>query len=196
VTAAMMRSFDLGGFDFADDGRTVVGRAVPFDEVADVVEKVDGEVRRYREAFRHGSFTRMEQKTAKRGNCSWVKLNLDHDDRLSHYIGHGQRVEQRADGVWLTFRLFDGPDLPKVQDMLQTSHRGLSVEFWDVVPPVNVDGVVVRTQVHLSGCAATPVPIYAGAGIAEVRAHDVDLGSFDLASPALDEVRSWLETLK
>lgn len=169
----------------------VEGRVVPFNQVATVIEH--GE--RYREGFRAGSLTFMHQFAKQRGNAAWVHLNLDHDESLPARIGFARSFEQRDDGGWATFKLYPSADLPKVRSMLTESHTGLSVLFDDLAPPVDVDGVRWRTQVKILHVAATPIPVYAGAGITSVRAAGAPDPS-ELLTPALDEWTAYLDGLK
>lgn len=170
---------------FRDDLNVVEGRMVPYNESALVVE--NGEV--FYEAFDPGSVTRMLQFAKRRGNAGWIAFNLDHDETFDNRIGYARSIESREDGAWGAFKLYQGPDLPKVRSMLEESHTGLSVMFHDLVPAREVDGVRHRVQVSISHVAATPMPTYAGAVITAVRSVDpVDLGG----TPALDEWNEWL----
>lgn len=179
-----------------DDGRTIEGCIVPYGEVAEVVERnpQSGELSRYKEQFLKGSCARMAQGVKRRGNAAFIKLLLDHDeDNFSSWVGHALDLRSEDDGAYATFRLYDGNDLPKVRSMLQESHTGLSINFGDVRPPKLIDGIVSRVQVAIDHVAATPVPVYANAGITSMRSID---GTQVDGTPNLNSVRSLLLELK
>ena len=181
---------------FRDDGRTIEGCIVPYNEVAEVVERdpETGELSRFQEQFLKGSCARMAQGVHRRGNAAFIKLVLDHDDQsFASWVGHALSLTSEDDGAYASFRLYDGNDLPKVRSMLQESHTGLSVHFGDIRPPKLIDGVVSRVQVAIDHVAATPVPTYAGAGITSMRSAD---GTDMVGTPNLASVRALLAELK
>ena len=184
------RAFPVDRLMLRDDGRTVEGMIVPFNVPAQVVEPnpTTGELERYVEAFASGSCTRMEQAAQRRGNAAFIRLTLDHDAGFDSRVGHGVSIEQRDDGAYASFRLYRGPQLEKVQSMIEESHDGMSVEFSDVVAPVDRDGVRWRRQVAIPAVTLTPSPTYEGARVLAMRDTD------ELTTPALDEVRAWLES--
>jgi hypothetical protein len=179
-----------------DDGRTVEGCIVPYGEVAEVVERdpESGELKRYKEQFLKGSMARMAQGVARRGNASFIKFVLDHDDaNFDSLVGHAVHLRSEDDGAYATFRLYEGRDLEKVRSMLRESHSGLSINFADIRPPKLIDGVVSRVQVVIDHVAGTPVPTYAGAGITSMRSAD---GTEMVGTPHLNDVRAFLASLK
>lgn len=189
TTERMSRAFELGGFQMRDDGRTVEGRFLPFNEAALVA---DPGAEPYREMFLPGCLDYVCAQSAKRGNAAFIGLDLDHRGDLDHQIGSARSVEQRDDGAWGVFRLYNGPDLPKVQSMLEDSHTGLSVHFADRRRARNINGVVARTDIHVFSVAATPIPSYVGAQITAMRALDEVP---PVEKPAFDEIRAWLRQI-
>lgn len=178
-----------------DDGRTIEGCIVPYEEVADVVERdeVTGELVRYREKFLKGSVSRMANAVSARGNGAYVKFLIEHEEALENTIGHMTVLEDRDDGAYATFRLYDSKDLLKVQSMLRESHHGLSVGFADYKPPKVIDDVISRVQVVIKHVAATPMPAYAGASITGMRSDEsMMIGT----TPELDAVKAMLAELK
>lgn len=168
---------------------TVAGRIVPIGVEAEITEPgPDGELRTYREVFLPGCSVRVRQQADRHGGPRWVGLKLDHSETLDHRIGWATALDERTDGLYATFGLYQGADLDKVRSMLRESHTGLSIEFSDAVPPVTGDGLVSRRQIHLHGVAATPIPAYAGAVITAVRSLDAP----DDGTPRLDAARAWL----
>ncbi len=179
------------------DAGQVTGRIAPFDEVVTVTDAHPdtGEVGRFREVFRHGAFQRMIHGLAARGWTGAVSLNIDHRGGVSDTIGYATAIEERADGAWATFALYDGdPQLDKIKSMLRTSHSGMSVGFKDLKHRV-VDGVVERLSVHLDHVAVTPTPAYGGAGIASVRTDEL-ANLPDLPTPLLDAAKAELLILQ
>jgi hypothetical protein len=75
--------------------------------------------------------------------------------------------------------------------MLAESHTGLSIEFSDVAAPL-VDGALRRRrQINIDAVTATPIPVYASAGILAMRAGD----ALDGPTPNLERVRAMLAEL-
>lgn len=189
----LVRAFNLGGFQLSDedaDGRTVVGRIVPYNEVAHVVEPDEsGKIVEYDEAFPPASLTKMMQGAGARGNdYRFIRFTLDHEPSFDHRIGFATGLESRDDGAWATFRLYESNDLPKVRSMLTESHTGLSVEFFATRSRTRDDGVIERLGAHIHTVTATPSPMYAGATIAAMRGEDVPA----VGTPHLDELRAYL----
>lgn len=186
----LRRSVEFGELQLRDDGRTVHGKIVPFREPTQITQRrADGEVESFEEMFAPGSLTACCQLAQRRGNAGWIALNLDHDESFDARVGYATELEQREDGGYATFRLYDGPQLPKVRSMIEESHKGLSVMFDDVAKPRLIGKVRERVQVYLHHVAATPSPAYAGAGVLAMRSTDSGL---TLGTPALDEVQQWL----
>lgn len=186
----MIRATEMA---LADDGRTIEGRIVPYNEPTEIVELRDGEVKRYTEMFLPRSCARMAQAAARRSNASFISFVLDHSESFDNRIGHCSMLEERADGAHATFRLYQSRDLEKVQSILRESHDGLSVYFADIKPPRVEDGVTKRVQVHISHVAATPTPAYDNARIMAMR-NDVE--PVDDGTPNLDEVMAFLESIR
>lgn len=187
----MKRSFAAGELMLRDDGRTVTGRIVPYNEPT-LITEVDRDTNSlvtYREQFLPRSCLAMAQSVAKRGNAAFISFLMEHADGFDAKIGYATDLQDADDGAYGTFRLYENRDLLKVQSMLSESHTGLSVNFADTKQPRVIDDVVSRVQVHVDHVAATPTPCYATAGITGMRASDsvtVD------GTPNLDAVMQWL----
>jgi hypothetical protein len=171
------------------DGQTVTGRIFPFAERSHIVEVVDGEVLEYDEEFLPGCTTRMRQAAQRRGNWGWLHFTMDHRQGFDGHVGCATALEESEDGAHATFHLYDGVELPKVRDMLATSHNGMSVEFIDVATPIVEGDLHQRRQVHVRAVTATPIPAYDSARVLSIRKGERDDG----ATPNLDAVRSWLK---
>jgi len=178
-----------------DDGRTVDGRIVPYMQPTQVTEyDANGALVTYREQFMPRSCLFMAQTAERRRNAGWISLQLDHSETpsLDSRIGYATTLEDRDDGAYATFRLYASRDLDKIVSMLDESHRGLSVHFADRKPPRIIDDIVSRVQVHIDHVAATPTPAYANAGIVAMR----EAMQIEPATPNLDEIRQWLDTMR
>ena len=175
------------------DAGEVTGRIAPFDVEAVVTDRHPdtGQVTKFREVFRRGAFRKMIDGLSARGWTNAVAFNLDHKSDLSHNIGYAIEVEERSDGAWGRFGLYDSNDLPKVKAMLRSSHRGLSVGFLDKKHR-SVGDLVERLVVHLDHVAATPAAAYEDALVASVR-HSEDL---TVPTPRLERARKDLELLR
>ncbi len=180
--------------DVTDAGE-VVGMVAPWDQVADVADtEDDGTVHRYREVFRRGAFTRMITGLRERGWTAAIALNIDHLDGFSNHIGYATAIEERDDGAWGTFALYESSDIAKVKSMLRTSHRGMSVGFVGLRSRT-VDGIVERLVAHIEHVAVTPIAAYTGAGVTSVRTLDI-YESQVLETPHLDALRADLEAMR
>jgi HK97 family phage prohead protease len=150
------------------DGRTLVSRLVPYNEVATVSDGGPP----YQEMFVPGAFQRQK------GAAHRIKafLNFRHGQGLSDQIGFAKSVEERADGLHGELRVLDGNDGDKALQLVREGMLDkLSIEF--SVPPGGtrvVDGVVQRVRAHLKGVALVPRGAYAGAAVLAVRELDED----------------------
>ena len=181
-----------------NDGRTVEGRIVPYMEPTDVVERdrATGEVVRYREQFLPRSCLAMAQSVLSRGNAAFIAFLMDHEEHdFDAKIGYAANLEDRDDGAYAKFRLYNSRDIEKVVSMLEESHHGLSVNFADRKPPKDIDGIVSRVQVHIDHVAATPTPCYAGAGITGMRSIE-EIAQAEALTPNLDSIKEWLDTIR
>jgi phage head maturation protease len=191
MKSTFIRSAD---FELRDDGRTLTGCIVPYNEVANVVE-VDNETNqlvRYQETFLRHSLAAMAQGFAARGgkfaNGQFIPLLIDHNDNFDSMVGHATELEDRDDGAYASFRLYNDDRITKIRSVLTESHTGLSISFRDVREPKLVNGIVQRVQVFVSHVAATPSPAYQGAGILALRSND----EIETVTPKLNSVKEWL----
>jgi HK97 family phage prohead protease len=183
------RFIPCDGFNLRDDGRSLEGCIVPYGQVATVVEPDEtGKLVKYQEQFLRGSLAGMSQGFKARGLLD-LPLFLGHEETMENRIGYATGLEDREDGAWAAFRIYDNSNLVKIQSMLRESHTGLSVKFRDVRAPRQLDGVISRVQVFVRHVAATPVPTYAGAGITAIRSQDE---AQEAPRPSLEAVRAWL----
>jgi hypothetical protein len=172
------------------EGQTVSGRIFPFGQRTHIVEVVDGEIVEYDEEFLPGCTMRMRQAAERRGNWGWLHFTMDHRQGFDGHVGCATGLEEADDGTHASFHLYDGIELPKVRDMLSTSHNGMSIEFIDVAQPIIEGTLHQRRQIHLRAVTATPIPAYESARVLSIRADDADLS----ATPNLDATRAWLAT--
>jgi HK97 family phage prohead protease len=178
VDGIQTRSYEIADLEVRSDGdgRTLVGRAVPFGVVADVGG-------RYRERFLPGAFDRQIGS----GQVGQVQLWASHQDRLSNGqakpIGKTVRLEERSDGLhgeWWVANTSAGNDaLELVHARMVT---GLSVGFTAVKGGTRqaAGGVLERSVAHLDHVALTGTPIYPGAEVLAVRSAARPLATFAL----------------
>src|SRR3954452_5012853 len=91
--------FDALEIRSGGDGRTIVGRAVPFDRWTRIRDD-EGE---YEERFLHGAFSRtVEQRASK------IPLRAKHDN-VALPLGPIEEFEERTDGLWIAGRVSRRP---------------------------------------------------------------------------------------
>jgi phage head maturation protease len=164
-TVELHRSFTDLDLDVQPAEGRVEGLVVPYGVEADIVEPRDDGFVRYREQFAPGSMARAAAAPNR------VMLQFTHSEQLDHQIGYGLSFRDSDAGCVGLFQLYrQGRD--KVMEMLQTSHRGLSLTFVSLRPfgGLERDGeLVTREQVHVRAVAAVNDPAYSDAGVVAVR---------------------------
>lgn len=143
------------------DGRTLVSRLVPYNEVA-VVDDGRGP---YKERFVPGAFNAQLRAADK------IKafLNYRHRQGIGDQIGHARQIMDRTDGLHGELKVLD---TATGETALQLYHAGvldrLSIEFVSRKHRL-VDGVVERLDARLVGIALVPEGAYTGAQVLAVR---------------------------
>jgi HK97 family phage prohead protease len=146
------------------DGRTLVGRAVPYGQTI--------EVEGGRERFLSGAFNYQLE----RGPVSHIKLHASHEGRKTDFaIGKTVSLEDRPDGLHGAWQLYDttrGEDALKLVRAGEVT--GLSVGFKALQGGTQLapDGAMERTAVHLDHVALTTEPAYSEAKILAIRSVD------------------------
>ena len=191
-------AFALNVTDFEDrsDGRTVYGRIVPYGETIDFVDAYDGNAVK-RERFERGALRGQ-------ANGAWgrVTLAFEHEPGFGNTIGYGKKMEERSDGAYASFRLYE-PDADRARAMISESHRGLSLEFEEVTTRIE-SGIHVRQQVYVRRVGIVPDPAYMGAQVLAMRHATVStpesaasIGEAQReATPHLDALRAFLEGVR
>lgn len=179
ITRAYAAELEVG------DGRTIVGRIVPYGEVARVA---DGAGEPYDEVWLPGAFRRV-MRAADR-----VLLNYEHRAGLLDQVARCTALADGDGGLDGEFRAFDGPVGDHALELVRSrAVLGLSVQAR--VPArrrVRADGVVERTlATTLEHVALTASPAYAGAVVTAVRSAGELLEAPETAG--IDEVRAWLD---
>jgi HK97 family phage prohead protease len=168
----------------ATDGRTIVGRAIPFDVEADVGDVTPSGVIGYREVWRPGAFRRVVRAPHR------VLLTYEHREGLADAIGPAVELEERADGFYTAFRALPGLVGDQALELIRAEAvTGLSVLC--VMHPRGTrrtdTGVVERTLVAaLRHVALVAQPAYTDAQVTAVRS-----AVEGAPRPVLDEVRAW-----
>lgn len=184
--------------DIVDEDRGVLlGRMIPFGEVAHIVEPDDtGQLVEYDEEFLPGCTHRLRQQITAIGKANFLTLQLGHDEPgVSRHLGYGLAVHERDDGAYGEFQLYTKrPDYQLVREMLGTAWNGLSVSFRDRVNPrISDQGVVGRRAIDIQHVAAVPVAAYSSAGVLSIRSSDRPV---DFGTPALDAAIALLAELR
>lgn len=146
----------------AGDGRTLEGLAVPYGVPAEVQDRD----RRYRESFEAGAFQRATRAANR------LELLVEHrDDGPIDAVGVGLAFEERTEGLWGSWRIYDGAIGDHVLERVKGGAlRGLSVGFRPLGPGRRTeDGTLVRTACHLDEVSLTRSPAYAKALVASLR---------------------------
>jgi phage head maturation protease len=152
----------------------VTGLVVPYLKPTPIMElREDGGLIEYQEQFAPGSMER----AAKAPNR--VMLQFTHSDALDHQLGYGVsfRDSDQEQGCVGEFQVYKtNRDL--ALEMLESSHRGLSVTFASIRPLGGLEQqgeLVTRLAVMCRAVAAVTDPAYETAGVMAVRAQaDVD----------------------
>jgi HK97 family phage prohead protease len=159
------RSFDVVIHMRADgDGRTLVGRAVPYGTPATLP---GGGVER----FIPGAFDRQ----ISGGPHAWqlVKLYASHSDRLAGQqpIGRTSLLSDHQDGLHGEWPLFNTSKASDSLELVRTGEvTGLSIGFKALASRKGSDGAMERQSAHLDHVTLTHEPVYADAAVTSVRA--------------------------
>lgn len=151
------------------DGRTIVGRCVPYGEVADVA---DGDGEPYREKFVRGAF-----KSSIRAPHR-VLLDFEHQQTPLDVVGHATKLEERDDGLWGEFAAVGRPGEQALELVRAGVLGGMSVHALAFGPGRRDGDVVVRNNCRLNRVALCREPAYAGAVVEALRARA------DMSEPA------------
>lgn len=195
----LYRSF--GAVDLEGDGRTIVGLAAPYDEVA-IVDDGQGP---YREQYDRGAFRGVVERWPAR-RC---KVQLEHPERvgMGAWVGRGQEWRDTEEGLRVVLRLDDTEDgraaAYKVRDgqtpaMSIAYVPGQSDSQWH--PELN-DHVTHRRSVRaISHVALVPMGAYQSALVEALRSADpttVDRlpSTVGAATPRRDALADYLATL-
>lgn len=147
------------------DGRTIEGRAVPYGEVAEVV---DPNGHRYREGFEAGAFRRAVRAAAARRE---PVLLYEHRDGMLDIVGPAVALEERSDGLYGAWRAIEGAVGDQALGLIREGILpGLSVGFRPLGPGRRgEDGTLWRTSCQLDEVSLTRAPAFTKALVMAVR---------------------------
>jgi HK97 family phage prohead protease len=162
------------------NGRTLIGRAVPYGEVAELPGGLH-------ERFVAGAFARQIAS----GQTAQVKIFESHHARLegSPPIGKTAGLEEHYDGLHGEWPLYETSRANDALELVRSGEvTGLSVGFKPVEGGTvkGHDGVIERRAAHLDHVVLTHEPIYAGAGVLSVRS--------EAPGPSLGDLRADLDS--
>jgi phage prohead protease, HK97 family len=158
-------AFDALEIRSGGDGRTIVGRAVPYDAWTRIRD-ADGE---YDERFLHGAFSRsLEQRASK------IPLRAKHNEQALP-LGPIRKFDERADGLWISARVSRTGAGDEILELVNDEVlNGLSVGF----SPIRQEWTDRRskrthTESRLHEVSLCEEGAYAGALVTGVRSLDV-----------------------
>jgi HK97 family phage prohead protease len=147
------------------EGLTMTGLVVPWMQPIDPGDRPFA----YREQFARGSFDRAIRAPIR------VPLMYGHTDSFDGRLGFAAQFRDSAEGLIGDFRL-DRSRAEHARDVLESSHRCLSVGFVSIVPRAQTERageLVTRMSVHLAHVAACEEGAYPAAGVLTVRGADL-----------------------
>lgn len=176
----MTRTFDASVAEVGD-GRTIDACIVPYNAVATVADPPPmGDGLPYQELFLPGAFERQ----LRAPDRLKVWLNFEHEQGLRGVVGHGTALQDRADGLYGTFRVHQNADGEKALELVNEGMlTRISIEF-AALRTRTVDGVRQRMRAHLDRVALCRAGAYAGAEVLAVREEIVVPDALPL--PAFD----------
>lgn len=169
--------------EVAGDGRTIVGRCVPYGVPATVCDPMLNDGVPYTEVYRAGAFRRAARAPER------VLLNFEHSGALLDQCGRAAELVERDDGLHGSFRAIGAPGDHALELIASGAVTGLSVGVLVSTRLRLVDGVCERTTARLEHVALTTHPAYDTALVTGVR-------SGTTTSVRLDEVRARTDELR
>jgi HK97 family phage prohead protease len=164
-----LRTFDVE-LEVRDtgDGRTLIGRAVPYGETINLPGDAG------RERFMPGAFARQIEA----GQLGQVKLFDSHQARTSGQqpIGKTAMLTERDDGLHGAWPLYNTTKANDALELVRSGEvTGLSIGFKVAGrPQVGPDGAYERTAAHLDHIVLTHEPAYPTAAVTAIRsAHPI-----------------------
>lgn len=155
MTEPIRRQFALTLARAGADRRTVGGCCVPYNKPSVVS---DNGVHVYREMFAPGAFGR-QLSAAHR-----ITLKYAHGQGLLDTVGRATQFDERDDGLFGEFRVFDGLVGDQALTLVDEGVLvGLSVAGVPTRSTRNADGVVVREKMRLTEISLCESPAYADA---------------------------------
>jgi uncharacterized protein len=166
------------------DGRTIVGRCLPYGEPAQVCDQLpDGTVSApYFEVVKAGACKAICRAPGR------VLLNYEHRGGLLDQAGSCVDLTERDDGLWSTFRALSSPSGDQALELIRSGAvTGLSVEAIATAAGSRrlPDGTVERHRLkQLRHVALVAQPAYAGAGVTALRS------AVEVEQPTIRQVRA------
>ncbi|MFJ9125710.1 HK97 family phage prohead protease [Streptomyces sp. NPDC102340] len=143
----------------ASDG-TLTGICVPYGQVSYLTEHAAGE------RFARGAFAKSI--AARAGK---IRLKSLHSEVMP--VGVATDLEERDDGLYGTFRLYDTPEGHAARQRAQEGvYGGLSIEFRPMAEERAKDGVTEVREAALHAVALELDPAYDGARVLAVRSAE------------------------
>lgn len=157
ILRAFPATFELG------DGRTVIGRCVPYGVSATVADPP--EFVPYLERFAPGAF----RKAAQAGG-HWIELRHEHGEGILDRIGRARSLRDEPDGLYGEFEVLPGEPGNQALELVRAGIlSGMSISAKVDRSQTLEDGTVERIKATLRHVGLTSTPAYAGAEVLAMR---------------------------
>lgn len=161
----LVRTFDVELE--AVEGRTLIGRIVPYNTPATVADPPAYEP--YREEWLPGVFDRNERAAHR------VLLDFEHEAGIRGVIGRGVDLTERSDGAHAAFKVYENADGDKALEMYHDGVlRAFSVSALPIKSVRGPGGVVQRVKAHLDRVALCRKGAFAGAEVLAFRSATIE----------------------
>jgi HK97 family phage prohead protease len=146
------------------DGRTVIGRCVPYNVPALVR---DGGGPLYREMFLPRAFQAMSRAPDR---LKRITLDFRHGRALTDLVGKCVELNEADDALYAHFEMFDDADGNKALSLVRDGVlTGMSVEADAIKSTRGQDGIVRRSKARLIGVALVREGSYVDAEVVAIR---------------------------
>lgn len=146
------------------DGRTIIGRCVPYNEPTTVADPPDFVP--YTEVVRPGAFGRF----LRAHRSGRFRLTYEHQMDPLSVLASADELVEHDDGLHGTFRALDGRVGDQAIELVRSGTcTGLSVSALVLRSRTLEDGTVERTRLELVDVTLTANPAYSGAVVTALR---------------------------
>lgn len=178
------RAFVPAELEVAGDGRTIVGRCVPYNVPTMVADLPPADPTPYLESWARGAFRSATK------DPSRVGLTFMHLPGLREVVGRGVQFTESDGGLDGVFRAVEHDDGDKALALVRDgSFRGLSIHAAVMRSRRRPDGAVERQVARLIHVALVDQPAYEDAQVTAVRAAAAPAPALELAEVRAQQER-------